>query len=256
MMALSGEYLIHRTRNLETLKKILKSKEFLYQYCKEEFQFGSIEVDNVIQQFNVAIPMICFSDINLEYLSEHINNGYGHFGICMNKYWAKEKGFTPVLYIDNWSDLGHRFFNLYDKQYKETRKDLSSNVKHEILQGILDLIGYIKNYNKIIPTLKTKVPMGYNYYDEREWRLVCNKGLLKTVRAEVYEEKSEEFNLAAKECSEKFDYTDIKYIFVENEDQKKELIKFCKSNLININFDEILFTLDERKINYSCTYIK
>ena len=114
--------------------------------------------------------MISFSDINIDYLSEHINNSYGHFGICMNKGWVKEKGFTPVLYIDNCSDLGHRFYNLYDKQYKKTRESMTDINQHEILQGILDFIGYMKNYKKVIPIIKRKVLMDFNYYDAREWR--------------------------------------------------------------------------------------
>lgn len=255
-MALSGDYLIHRTREFDTLKKILTSKEFLYQYCKEEFQFGAVGVDKTLQQFRVAIPMISFSDINLDYLSEQINNGYGHFGICMDKGWAKEKGFTPVLYIDNSSDLGHRFYNLYDKQFKETRKCMRYKTGHEILQGILDLIGYMKNYKKVIPTINQKVPMGYNYYDEREWRLVCKEGLIKTLKAEVYEEHADELNDAAKEFSEKFEYSDIKFIFVENDEQKKDLIDFCKANSIILDFDKTIFTLDEKKIDYSSKIIK
>ena len=249
-MALSGNYLIHRTRELDTIKKILNSKQFIYQYCKEEFQFGTVGIDNTLQQFTVAIPMISFSDLNLEYLSEHINNGYGHFGICMKKTWAKEKGFTPVLYIDNSSDLGHKFYTLYNTQYKKTKRNSNIQEEHEVLQGILELVGYMKNYKKVIPTIKQKVQMDYVYYDEREWRLVCQQGLIKTLYSEKYEENPDKWNLEAKKYSENFTYSDIEFIFVENEEQKKDLINFCNTNSINIDFNKIVFSLEERNINY------
>lgn len=251
-MALSEDYLIHRTKEFNTLKKILLSKEFLYQYCKEEIRFGAVGVNNTLQEFRVAVPMISFSDISIEYLHEHINNGYGHFGICMSKDWAKEKGFTPVLYIDNWSDLGHHFYNLYNKQYKITYQNNPTAEKIEILQEIIELIGYIKNYQKVIPTLPNpKVPLCYKYYDEREWRLVGKKGKLKTLMEETYEKNPNNYNSIARTFSEKFDYSDIKYIFVENEKQKNDLIEFCKSNTINIDFNKIIFQLDEKEIDYS-----
>lgn len=251
-MALSGDYLIHRTKELDTLKKILKSKKFLYKYCKEEIQFGSVATESILHQFRVAIPMISFSDINIDYLSEHIDNGYGHFGICMKTSWAKEKGFTPVLYIDNCSDLGHRFYDLYNKQLIKTQTE----DEKEILQGILDLVGYIKNYTKVIPSIKKKVSLGYNYYDEREWRLVCKQGLNKVLTEERYENDPAKWNSTAKKCFEKFDYSDITHIFVENEEQKKDLINYCKSNSISINYGEIIFTLDEKGIDYPNDVIK
>ena len=68
----------------------------------------------------------------------------------------------------------------------------------------------------------------------------CKKDSIKYLKEEISEDKSEEWNSAVKNFSERIDYSDIEYIFVENEKQKMDLIHYCKSNSIKINYGEII----------------
>ena len=53
---------------------------------------------------NVAIPVVCFCDIPLSRISDHIGF-YGNFGIGLTKEWAMSNGLNPLLYVSSTSSF-------------------------------------------------------------------------------------------------------------------------------------------------------
>lgn len=96
MSRLSSTTLFHFTHEFDTLVKILE--EGLWpRYCVER-DWGDKDL---------IIPMVCTCEIPLSKMSFH-QNKYGKYGIGLSKKWAKKKGFTPVLYVSDKSDIYKR----------------------------------------------------------------------------------------------------------------------------------------------------
>lgn len=60
------------------------------RYYSEDVEYMNIEAKRI------AYPMICFCDINLHKLSEHIEfYGGGGYGIAFAKEWGEKKEYNP-----------------------------------------------------------------------------------------------------------------------------------------------------------------
>lgn len=90
-MPISANTLFHFTRDFDTLLKVLRSR-FYPRACYEQAVIPDI------LNFRIAIPMVCFCDIPLSQISEHVEK-YGRYAIGIKKNWAIEQGVTPVLYV-------------------------------------------------------------------------------------------------------------------------------------------------------------
>ena len=82
MSNLSSETLFHFT-GFESLRSILEN-EFIPHWCIEDFYFKTNDV-----YAKIAIPMVCFCDIPLGNIKEHMDD-YGNCGIGMKKSWARK----------------------------------------------------------------------------------------------------------------------------------------------------------------------
>ena len=87
---ISSDLLFHYTRNLSTLKAILKSGELWPCYSA---QYGWAGGD-------FAIPATCFCDIPKNQIKDHVAY-YGSYGLGMSKQWAKDYKVSPVFYLDD-----------------------------------------------------------------------------------------------------------------------------------------------------------
>ncbi|MFU0923178.1 abortive infection system antitoxin AbiGi family protein [Kluyvera sichuanensis] len=79
-----SETLFHFTKSSDTLEIILKNG-FWPRYCLEDIRW--LEFTDVEY---VSYPMVCFCDIPLSRISEHVSF-YGSFGLGVSKDWAKKK---------------------------------------------------------------------------------------------------------------------------------------------------------------------
>lgn len=84
---LSADTLFHFTDRLENIISILENG-FYPRYCMEQ-----------INEKEIAIPIVCFCDIPLSQIKNHINN-YGKYGIGLKKEWGIENGLNPVFYAN------------------------------------------------------------------------------------------------------------------------------------------------------------
>ena len=101
-MQLSSTSLFHFTPKFESVLGILL-KGFKYCNLREELPFGPLSssifssIADVIQ-YQQFVKAICFCDIPLSLVSDHINQ-YGRYFIGMSKEWGMKKGVTPIRYI-------------------------------------------------------------------------------------------------------------------------------------------------------------
>lgn len=107
--------------------------------CKESFPEG--------YKFGVVTPIVCFTDIPLDKIGNHVNN-YGKFGIGVSKDWATNKGAQPVIYIDK-NNMG------FSKGLRRLFE----------LTGENTALKFSMVY--IFPLLKN-----IQFYEEREWRIL------------------------------------------------------------------------------------
>lgn len=222
-MGLSSNTLIHLTTEKESLIKIIQ-EGFKVKYCAENVQTQTKRITG-------AFPMICFSDIPLSELKNHITS-YGNYGIGLKKEWAKEKGLNPVLYIDNKSLLG----SLMNKDFERLlRLANAKDIPEDIFDSLIHIISYAKNYEGKLETAKIKKD-NYRFSDEREWRYVPYGNQLLGNESWISEEGYRDSikKLAANKKLSKvklsFSPDDINYIFVEKESEISEFIEILRKS--------------------------
>src|SRR5690606_37850901 len=92
-MAVSSSNLLHFTNSLEVIKSII-NKGFYARYSKESFSHMLSYQDE--KQF-IYIPCVCFCDIPLNQITEHVND-YGKYALALNREWGMKNGISPVVY--------------------------------------------------------------------------------------------------------------------------------------------------------------
>jgi len=215
MSILSPNTLFHFTPSLNNLLGILKDT-FYPRYCYDEFDLVGNDSQRFIED---AIPMVCFCDIPLSLLINHINT-YGQYGLGMTKEWGLRKGLNPVIYFNKNSHLAMKFSVLTnDLIWKRTP---SARAFHEI-------VGYMKPYEGTLYRNGRDTKENVRFYDEHEWRYVPNisilrdKGIETSIQRHMYlnREALREANhkLETKATRLSFNANDIKYIIIEDEDQ-------------------------------------
>ena len=224
MSILSPNTLYHFTPSLSNLLGILKDT-FYPRYCYDEFDL----VDNDSQRFSEdAIPMVCFCDIPLSLLINHIKT-YGQYGLGMTKKWGLRKGLNPVIYFNKNSHLAKKFSVLTNGLI--WKRTLPARAFHEIM-------GYIKPYEGTLYRNGRDVKENVRFYDEHEWRYVPDRSILSdngietSLQRHIYlnqkalREANHKLEMEATRLS--FDADDIKYIIIKDEDQINIMITTIK----------------------------
>lgn len=207
-MAVSSNTLFHFAKKLEFLKQAIN--EGLWpRYCVEKKWNGK----------DFAIPMLCFCDIPLSQIKNHIdeNNGYGCYGIGVTKHFARVHKITPVTYLYEGALLKNKidyFIRTFDNPSSNVKK---MNVKEFMLYYVKKVNGY-NNENDV----------ARKFYNEREWRYIPAIG--KDVHIEIlqadYDEQTikNEYSKMTKKLKIILKPEDIAYIIVKNESDIKQII--------------------------------
>lgn len=238
-MAISTNSIIHYTRSIKPLKAILKDGFRLY-YCNEILNLNG-------RNFNAAHPMISFCDIPLSNSYKHFT-AYGRYGLGLSKDWAVANGINPVVYIDRESLLASSLHDLL----KETNNP-ESNISKIQRSLILRVKAHTKNYSGKIERGGLKKD-DYRYYDEREWRLVPDKKLLRghsfSLGSSAYNKDKDLYNEKLSDIFIKFKIYDISYIIVKNTEEIPLMTNFlrsiyssgCSADELDILFSKICST--------------
>ena len=159
-MPISSSVLFHFTNTLENLKGILKSN-FLPRYCYEDW--GTILPEERL--FNSAIPMVCFCDIPLSSIAEHVAD-YGEYALGLSKTWAFKSKLNPVLYMAPNSQPANYFLDLIVKMQENF---LSRKPDQEMGRKFYELASFVKPYEGPFEKRQNKTKV---FYNEREWRYI------------------------------------------------------------------------------------
>lgn len=229
LMALSANTLFHFTRTLDSLLNILRSK-FYPRACYEQ------AVISDILNFRLAIPMVCFCDIPLSQIAEHVEK-YGKYAIGIKKDWAIEKGVTPVLYV-------HKNSVIPKAIVSEIRgiRPLGEDFSEEQMKHLMDLIRPImvmKPYEGFDEKLRKHI----RYYDEREWRYIPPSEYPKVpdflIEKIANDSTLKSFNKAKEAYGVEFKPDVINYIIVNKEEEILSLKREISSIKGHYSYDAV-----------------
>ncbi|WP_461787844.1 abortive infection system antitoxin AbiGi family protein [Pedobacter sp.] len=205
--------IIHFTKEYNVLKSILTDCSFKLKYCREVFYLADKVSSSAVH------PMVSFSEQIIKNIDKK-NITYGKFGIGLSKKWAEKAKVHPVLYLDRNSHVANALSLLLKARRKNAEVELAANVKLSIMT--------IKCF--------TKNSIGYNSYFrmknfdfkiEKEWRYVPTKAdignNLISRNKKQYDEKPKFYNDKIEKFPLEFSLNDIECLFVETEDQRKEI---------------------------------
>jgi hypothetical protein len=217
-MAISTNSIIHYTSSYSVLTSILR-EGFRVKYCAE-----ILELRNTSSR--AAHPIISFCDIPLSDSTQHFA-AYGRYGIGLSKAWAIANGVNPVIYVDK-----NSLFALCIQELILERRKTNTNLTQKQKNEILRIKSYAKNYSG---TLKRKSinKANYRFYDEREWRFVPGKDILKgatfSVNIADYEKSKDAYNQKLSGFRIKFEPKDISYIILKETAQIPAMTNFLRS---------------------------
>ena len=214
MSNISSDTIFHFT-NFVSLKNILIN-DFIPHFCLETYHFVEQDV-----YAKVYIPMICFCDIPLGNIKDHIHF-YGNYGIGMKKKWAQKNKLNPVFYIDENSDL-LEYMSLLLTQFEKTVVDK----QHINAVDMNVLFQYCKMFDGNMERHGKKFKR--RFYDEREWRYIPNIKLFKN-ESVIFEEDyiepiKSKLNSLMLRFRLEYDPEDINYIIIENESKRNHTLK-------------------------------
>ena len=223
----SANTLFRFFKKLEYLEDVIEKSALLPRYYNEDVSYLNIPFKNL------AYPMICFCDINFHKLEPHIEF-YGEYGIAFSKSWGEINGVQPIQYINpnsnNCKDFSEAFNDILENSDKladsKARCYLSTSIYYQ-----KPIKGNMYRDEEIVERIFT---------DECEWRYIQNvRGLGFN---QVFKDTSEnilnfysDVIASNKEFWLYFDYSDIKYIIVKNENDFKRLLEV----IINKNLDQL-----------------
>jgi hypothetical protein len=240
MSVISSNSLFHFTSKKDNLLNILDN-EFLPRYSFENVKLKSDSEREVMAQ---AIPMVCFCDISLSQIQNHINE-YGNYGIGMSKDWGIRNGLNPVIYINSDSSMSNSIHNLTLRISELLNLHCTETLKNTH-DEFINLINFLKSYEGMsLKNPQNKV----RFYDEKKWRYVPeidfderNSLSFKEYNDDIIRDRE---NRKLDKYKLKFNINDIKYIFINSNDEIHEFIEAIrniKSSRYSIKEVDILTT--------------
>ncbi|NSB15955.1 abortive infection system antitoxin AbiGi family protein [Clostridium beijerinckii] len=224
----SANVLFKFMKELRFLKEILENKAIIPRYYEE-----SIEYLKISELEKIVFPMVCFCDINVSRLKEHVQY-YGKFGIGLNKKWGINKGIQCINYINPESEIRKDFTYLFTKAFNQIDED-DSLVEYNsyLLNNLLfmkPLAGRMLRNNKYDKK---------NFTDEREWRYVPkieDNDKIQLIIPPIFVGQLAVYNTysdALKKLKNlwlTFKYEDIEYLMVASKMDRKRLVDFIIEN--------------------------
>ncbi|MBK8244220.1 MAG: hypothetical protein IPK88_12405 [Saprospiraceae bacterium] len=222
-MPISSNTLFHFTNKKENLIGILNNNFNIY-YCIESLDLGGNRI------LDYAAPMVCFCDIPLGKIKKHLV-AYGNYGLGLTKEWGIRNQLNPVLYLEANSILSSSIKVIYDN-FILKKAGLFWDFNSKIDQAILNQLRYCKNYERKKDNLIENSSVS-KYYDEREWRYCPSYSTnYQTILGGAYlptKTNLKSINSSVKHLKLEFTPDDIKYIFINNDEEILEFINLLKT---------------------------
>ena len=238
----SANTLFNFMRDINYLVTDIQNMKLYPRYVIEDVEYLKLKIGNRRIK-NVAFPMLCCCDIHLHMLPYHVekdertgSEGYGKYGIGLDKEWCESQGFQPISYINENSPRCKELSEIFNKGLESLDKGL------ELDEGFYD---YILNQVKLSKPLNGQMRMNNkeirkNFHDEKEWRFLpnlsnvtmssflndatmpkkMNPDVLKKMSDALTTENTTHINLTVEA---------IKYIFVNTVEDRNKLLQTIKN---------------------------
>ncbi len=210
---------------IDYLKEILINKKISPRYFSEDLSYLRVK-----SLKNAIYPMICFCDINLHRLKEHVDF-YGPYGIAFTKTWGMKHKIQPVQYMNPDSFVCKYFRNAFKKMLEYKTQNIKFN--ESLADYIYLQLMYMKPYSGKMRNNHDRL-VKKCFTDECEWRYVpdvSNHGYKQFILNDDSSSYSNNLSNSLKKYDDialKFDYSDIKYIIISNKDDLIGFIDLIK----------------------------
>lgn len=234
---ISSNVLCNYMKEQEYLDLILQNRAIIPRYVIEPI--GYLGLSNFK---NICFPMTCFCDIPFSKVASHMSR-YGEYGIGLDKETVLNKyRIQPIQYINSKSPLADDFKQAF-LSYYEFDQEIDS--LHKVLSDyLISTLVYMKpvwGYE----TDSNGDLKNYIYQDECEWRYIPSDRFPKDLELILPQEMTnnhakEIFSKVLrnhKECWLQFEWEDVRYIMVPDEEAVRKTIATIDS----------LSVLDEEK---------
>lgn len=216
-MARNSQSLFNFMKELDFLKQALERGSFWPRYSKETHGWLAATARTPSQ---VAFPMVCFCDIPLQRISEHVAT-YGRCGLGMSRSWGIRAGLNPVFYVSRHSEV-------------------SRVLAHMVRSGVSSSLDDLVEFAKPLPATPS-APAATDVYSESEWRYVPrDPNIKRRVYGPPPHIPNPETHLDADIAREnlmteqfgrlKFELSDVRYIFVPTDNDIPGMVDFIESS--------------------------
>ncbi len=260
---LSANTFFHYSDQLKHITEALERKKLYPRYSLESFDF----LENIPKGLEkLLIPMICFCDIKLRDSNEHLEF-YGKFGLGFQRSWGYQNGIESINYIDKDSKRAEVIVDKINKTFNENLAEINPFNQLEFLDLMFlkPFYGKTQKRNRSLNSentvssnqgSETKTIIKY-FADENESRYIPNLSnsefqqlIGNSSIQQWYFHGVEKLNNATEILNDKlkqsevgalnFEYSDLKYIIVQNIEDKEKLLDFIINNLNELNIREKL----------------
>ena len=139
---------------------------------KEQFKVFNQKTQEV--EVLDGYPVACLADIPLKDLHIHAER-YGSFAIGFHKASAILNGFNPVLYVNQYSSVFHKFMEFIGEIDQDIEKSPETYKKYDQLRNLL---GTIAKSGDLMASPQADPKLDHlqmnNFYYEREWRSLAS----------------------------------------------------------------------------------
>lgn len=223
-MKAKAQTLFHFTKDIEVLQKIL-IEGFWPRYSLEDFRWQIVEptTDHAF----AAFPMVCFCDIPLSRIDEHVGF-YGHYGVGLSRAWGEQAGLNPLLYIANINSLAKSLLDLANvsRRYNSLDSALAAYHLHHMASFTKPISGQMTIDGEQVEK---------DFYQESEWRYVPNHRELPQFLSRTQFLDGESLVRADQNARNvamlPFTPNDVRYIFVQFDSEIPAIINFIQSAL-------------------------
>ena len=233
-VALSGkkeeepEQLTPPKQSANTLFRFFRKRDYLFDALNASALIPRYYGENVdyldIGHHQISYPMICFCDINIHRLSEHMSL-YGEYGIAFSKSWGVRQGVQPLQYINKYSVLRRDFTSAFSSAIADDEERPANDY-------LLTQMLFMKPIEGTMP--RDDKDISKNFTDECEWRYVPNAKVIELPQI-VCEGEMASVGVLNKTISEhddcwlKYAYSDIKYIILQTDADFVELCSLVET---------------------------
>jgi hypothetical protein len=206
------------TQSANTLFRFFTKPEYLFSTIENHALIPRYYGENVdyldIGHHQIYYPMICFCDITIHRLSEHLKV-YGQYGIAFSKAWGIENGIQPLQYVNAKSALCSDFSKAFISAINNEADTAEANF-------LLTQMYYMKPIEGNMP--RDGKDIFKNFTDECEWRFIPPVVTIDLPQIVSEDDaasigKLNDTIFDHDSCWLKFDYSDVKYIIIPDESE-------------------------------------